>query len=68
MSKQAADYFQRLNAMSQYNTESLARHSFEEQKQLKLPWYENTVSPNDLKISKIRANSVGLAIISQNFI
>ena len=44
MSKQAADYFQRLSAMSQDNTKSLARHSFEEQKKLKLPWYENMVT------------------------
>ena len=43
ISKQSADYFHRLNSMSLDNVNSLARHSFEEQKNLNLPWYENMV-------------------------
>ena len=62
ISKQAADYFQRLNAMSQDNIESLARHSFEEQKKLKLPWYENMVTLfNQQSLSKTNTDGVPTA-------
>ena len=44
ISKQAVDYFQRLNSMRLDNINSLARHSFEEQRNLNLPWYENMVT------------------------
>ena len=41
ISKQAVDYFWRLEGMSSIRTDDLARHAFEEQKMLKLPWYES---------------------------
>ena len=42
LTKQAVDYFERLDALSKSNTSTLTRQAFEEQKKLNLPWFQRT--------------------------
>ena len=44
ISKQAVDFFERLCNMSYNNIDSLARHAFDEQRHLNLPWFVNMSS------------------------
>ena len=44
ISKQAVDFFERLSSLSISKADCLARHAFDEQKKLKLPWHTNMLS------------------------
>jgi hypothetical protein len=41
ISKQAVDYYWRMEGLSIHGSDCLARHAYEEQKTLRLPWYES---------------------------
>ena len=41
VAKQTVDYYERLDGMSLSNCNQLARHAFEEQRHLALPWFKN---------------------------
>ena len=43
LSKQVISYFNRLQALDQTRSNSLARHAFAEQRTKKLTWYQNTI-------------------------
>ena len=43
LSQQVISYFNRLQALDQTRSNSLARHAFAEQRTKKLTWYQNTI-------------------------
>ena len=57
ISKQALDYFARLRNMSHTNIDCLARHAFDEQKILNLPWFDSMSTLLNLHQLQVGANS-----------